>query len=426
MIFVNSSQETDRIYTQIYIHGVPVGGLTSQEAEAALMERFQPDLENRVVQFSLNGQIVAEFTFADFGAKFDFSEPVQSAIDFSSIGNLPRRIGRMLGRSYKINNPVKLTINPQRMESIFSGLSREIDRSAQNASFALNNENIVIVPESVGQAIDIQAAILATHHVLNSLVSGVVELAVQITQPMYTRADFEFDVSILGSFQTKYTGIDSDSRIYNVRLAANKINNHVLYPGDVFSASTLIGAHRPNSGYKSAIVLVRGQPVEDIGGGVCQVVSTLYNAALAAELHIVQRHNHSAPVSYVENGFDATVAGDYYDLKFKNNTPYPILITSQMSSGSLQISIHGHESRPANRSIRFSAKPIETIKPEPYREVVDSSIPMGESYVTLQSQLGYHIELHKHIYIDGKEIEVVKINTSIYKPLQGVIAIGAG
>jgi len=128
----------------------------------------------------------------------------------------------------------------------------------------------------------------------------------------------------------------------------------------------------------------------------------------------------------VENGFDATVAGDYYDLKFSNNTPYPILIISDMEGGNLRISIYGYETRPTNRNIRFSAKRVEVIRPEPYREVVDPTIPFGERYITLESQLGYHIELHKHIYVDGQEVEVVKINTSIYKPLQGVIAIGAG
>ena len=426
LFFVGSSQETDKMYTYIYIHEVPVGGLTATEAEAALMERFQPELERRTLQYSIDGETVAKFTFADFGARFDFSELVQEAMDYSTLGNLRSRMGRMFGRGHKINAPAGLVIVPERMESILSGLSRKIDVSAQNASFAMQNGSIVITPESTGQGIDIQAAALATHQVLNSLMDGIVELTLQTVHPAYTKDDFEFNVSVLGSFQTKYTGTDADPRIYNVRLAAGKINNQVLYPGEVFSTGTLIAAHKPNSGFKSAIVLVRGEPVEDIGGGVCQVVSTLYNAVLAAELTIVQRHNHSVPVSYVESGFDATVAGDYYDLKFKNNTPHPVLISSQMKNENLSISIHGYESRPANRSIRFSAKRIETIEPEPYREVIDPTIPRNERHITLESQQGYHIELHKHVYIDGKEIEVVKINTSLYKPLQGVIAIGAG
>ncbi|MCL2285479.1 MAG: VanW family protein [Firmicutes bacterium] len=424
LIFVNSPQ--DRIYTHIYIHGVPVGGLTTEEADAVLMEHFQPGLENKTIQYSVGKKIIAEFAFADFGARLNFSEPIQLAMAYSTAGNLQSRLMRMFGRAYEINASARLEIIPQRMESIFSGISRQISKPVQNAGFALENGNIVVIPEQVGYGMDTQAIALATDKVLRSLESGVVEIILQTIQPNYTMADFDFEVSVIGSFQTEYAGTDTDPRIHNVRLAAEKIHNRVLYPGEVFSTGAIVGAHRPNSGYKPAIVLVRGEPVEDIGGGVCQVVSTLYNAVLMAELPVVQRHNHSVPVSYVDSGFDATVAGDYYDLKFKNNTLHPILITSQMTDGNLQIFIHGHENRPANRSIRFQAKRVETIAPGPYREVIDNTIPQGERYITLQSQEGYHIKLYKHIYVDGSEVEVVQINTSIYKPLQGVIAIGTG
>ena len=426
LVATPAANETDRIYTNIYIHDVPVGGLTITEAEAALMERFQHGLDGRLITYVANGQIVGEFTFADFGASFNFSQLVNTAMEYSTTGNLQSRVRRMFGHAYKINTPPELTISPQRMESILTGLARLINIPAQNATFALENEQIVIMQESIGHSINMEAAALATHQVLHSLDSGVVELIQEIVQPKYTKADFDFDLSVLGSFQTRYTGTESDPRVFNVALAADKINNHVLFPGETFSAGEMIGAHKPNSGYKTAIVLVQGEPVEDVGGGVCQVVTTLYNAVLVAELAIVQRHNHSAPVSYVESGFDATVAGDYYDLKFSNNTPHPILIITQMTGGNLRISIYGYETRPANRNIRFNATRVEVIRPEPYREILDPTLPIGERYITLESQLGYHIELHKHIYIDGQEVEVVKINTSIYKPLQGVIAIGAG
>ena len=425
-IGLQPEENADKIYTKIYIHSVPVGGLTATEAEAVLMERFQLGLESQTIKFLLNNETVAEFSFTQFGAEYDFTNLVQEALDYSQLRNLPRRIGRMFGFSYKIDAPIGLKIEPQRVEGIFNGLLRKVGVAAQNASFAMEDGNIVVSAESTGRGIEVQALALATEEVLRSFQSGVVELVLHEVLPEYTVADFNFPVSVLGSFRTKYTGGETDPRVYNVRLASDRINNQVLHPGQTFSAGTLIAAHKPNSGYKSAIVLVRGEPVEDIGGGVCQVVSTLYNAVLAAELPVIQRHNHSAPVSYVESGFDATVAGDYFDLKFQNNSGRPILVVSQMKNGELIITIHGYETRPPGRSIRFSANRVKVTQPEPYREVVDRDVPLGERYIVLESQLGYHIELLKHVYIDGSEVEVVKINTSIYKPLQGVIAIGAG
>ena len=413
--------DTDRIYIRTYIHGVAVGGLTAQEAEGALMQQFQPRLESRQITYYVDGDVIAEFAFANFGASFDFSQLVEDALNYSRRSAL-----HIFRRTIQIEAPAKYTISAEKMNDVFTQLSKKIDVMPEDAVFMLQDGNIVVTPESAGRALDVQALSLATQDVLLSLQSGSVIITMHAIMPKYTTSDFQFPVSVLGSFRTKYPGSETEAREYNVRLASDRINNQVLFPGEVFSAGAAIGANKPNSGYKSAIVLVKGEPVEDIGGGVCQVVSTLYNAVLAAELQITQRHNHSAPVSYVEKGFDATVAGDYFDLKFKNDTEHPILISSRFENGELRIAIHGYENRPAERSISFSARRVETVLPEPYRKIVDAAVPLGEQIILSESQVGYHVELLKHIYMSGNEIEVVKINTSIYKPLQGVIAIGAG
>lgn len=423
---VMPSSGSDRIYSNIYIHNVPVGGLNAAEASAALMEHFQSSFAEETIKYTINGELVSEFAFEGFGASLNFTEPIQIALDYGTLQNLPRRIGRMFGRQYNISHPASLEIIPAKLESVLSGLARQVDRAAQNATFALEGSDIVIKPERAGYGVDIQATIQATIEQLESFNSGTIELTLQTIEPTHKKSDFDFPISVLGVFKTNFIGNETDPRIYNIALASDRIHNQVLHSDEVFSAGSLIGAHLPNSGYKAAIVLVNGEPVEDIGGGVCQVVSTLYNAVLFAELPIMQRHNHSAIVSYVDYGFDATVAGDYYDLKFKNPTPHPILITSQMRGGELILTIHGYESRPPERSIRFSTTRTELDSSQPYREIVDASVPRGERYIILESQAGYQVELLKHVYMHGREVEVIQMNTSTYKPLQGVIAVGAG
>ena len=426
LVFIrNPAAETDRIYTHVYIHGVTVGGMSREEAEAALMERFQPGLEARKINYTVNGEPAAEFTFADFGAAFNFGDLVESALEYSHLRNLPRRIARMFGRPHEITEPPRFAFNPERMEDVMAKLSKELDVHPRNAAMAEENGFLVVKEEQSGHGVDIEAAAEATREILSGLTGGVVELSIKTIQPRYTVADFDFTKSVLGYFETPYLDDDS-ARVRNVRIASQRIHNQVLYPGGVFSAGAVIAANDPASGYEAAIVLVRGEPVEDIGGGVCQVVTTLYNAILRAELEVVQRHNHSARVSYADLGFDATVAGDYFDLKFKNNTPRPLLISSRTENGMLYVGIYGYETRDSARSLRFVARQVELIPPEPYREVVDPTLSRGESYVTLESQMGYRIELFKYVYMHGQRVEEVKINTSVYKPLQGVIAIGAG
>lgn len=410
--------ETDRIYTNVYIHGVAVGGMNRAESEVALAERFTSQLELRTVRYMKNGEIVAEYLFGQFGARFDFTLLIDDALK-------PRRgVARFFRR--ELNTSPIFVYNAEKLEDIMKELSQKLDVSPQNAVFYADSAGkISVTPERVGEGINIEVAAAATQEILISLEGGDIELEFAPIPPLYTSAAFDFSPEILGSFHTHIASTGSSPRVRNINRAVDRINNSVVFPGETFSAGTVIAANLPESGYESAIVLVQGKAVEDIGGGVCQVVTTLYNAALHAELAILQRHNHSARVSYVDVGFDATVAGDYFDLKFQNTSPHPILITSRVSGGNLYVQIHGHETREANRKLRFEAS-TDIIPPEPYREVVDPAIPRGERLVTLESQMGYHVELYKIIYVGGMEIAREKINTSVYKPTRGIIAIGAG
>jgi len=410
--------EADRIYTNVYIHGVAVGGMNRAEAEAALAERFTAQLEARTVRYLKNGEVLAQYTFADFGAHFDFTAHIDDAL-------IPRRgIARLFRR--ELNTSPVFVFNAERLEDIVNELSQKLDTSPQNASFyADSSGNISVTPERAGEGVNAELAAAATQALLKSLESGEISLNFAPLAPLYTVADFEFEPKILGSFNTRIASASDAPRVRNINRAAERINNSVIYPGETFSAGAIIASNLPESGYEAALVLVQGQPVEDIGGGVCQVVSTLYIAALHAELAILQRHNHSARVNYVDVGFDATVAGDYFDLKIQNTTPRPILITSYSNRNNLYVRIHGYEQRENNRSLRFEAT-TEIIPPEPYREVVDPTVPRGTRQITLESQMGYHVELYKIVYIDNIEHTREKINTSVYKPTQGIIAIGAG
>jgi len=420
----NPPAATGSIYSNMYIHGLPVGGLTTEEAEAALMQHFQTGLDGETIFFTYGGETVAQRSYRELGIVLDFSDAIQAAREYSNRRNLPARVSRLLGRAHNITLQPILRYDQGRLAGHLESVANKIQAKPTNASFVYENGQITIKPEADGVAVDMESATRQFNDLVAALSGGTVELSTKSTQPRYVTADLQFDVTVLGTFSTRIEAGIHDPRVRNVSRAAERIHNQMLYPGDIFSASALMGTHLPGSGYESAIVLVRGEPMEDIGGGICQVVTTLYNAVLLAELTVVQRHNHSARVSYVDYGFDATIAGDYYDLKFKNNTSHPILVTSRLTTNALYVTIHGREERPQNRTLQFSGQRVDVIPPEPYKEVVDTSLAPGERVVTLESQMGYRYEVFKHIYIDGQEVEQVKINTSSYRPLQGVVSIG--
>lgn len=143
----------------------------------------------------------------------------------------------------------------------------------------------------------------------------------------------------LGKYSTPILNKNKD-RVSNIRLAAKKINNYRLKPGDVFSFNDVVGKRDEENGFKVATIIVKGELDEDLGGGVCQLSSTLYNAAFEAGLEVVERHPHSRPISYLPSGRDAAVSYGYLDFKFKNNKDYTIKIKAWVEKGKVYTSIY--------------------------------------------------------------------------------------
>jgi vancomycin resistance protein YoaR len=313
------------------------------------------------------------------------------------------------------------TVNEEKIVEKLNNLAAVKNFNPVNASFAYENGQLTVKPGADGRAIDIEKTAEAVKAVLNSRESGSVQLIFKAVTPVHPTEEFAFDAKVLGSFETHFSGGGHDPRYNNIKVAASRINNKVLFPGEIFSAGETVGSGTPDNGYARAVVLVNGKPTEDWGGGVCQVVSTLYNAALRAELSVLERHNHSVKVSYVDYSFDATIAGDYFDLKIKNNTPKPVLFVTSVENGTLTVTIVGQETRAANRRVEFVNKLVETTPPEPEKVTYDPSVPSGEIWVTTVAQDGYKYELYKNVYVDGALAETVKINSSAYKPVQGAV-----
>ena len=149
---------------------------------------------------------------------------------------------------------------------------------------------------------------------------------------------------LLSTYSTRYSTRDRD-RTTNLQLAASKINGTVLMPGETFSYNQVVGERTIAAGYKEAPIYVSGEVVDGLGGGICQITSTLYNAVLYANLEIVERSNHQFVPSYVTASRDATVVYGSIDFKFKNNRDYPIKLVCSVSGGIAKFDIYGLRSR---------------------------------------------------------------------------------
>jgi|GEM_PF-258618 len=212
----------------------------------------------------------------------------------------------------------------------------ERQRQPQNAS--VDRASGEIIPEQDGLRVDVA---LTVELVMAAPKGEAVDFATHVVKAEYDRTVIAAITEKIGSFLTYIPG--SEARAHNIRLAAAAINNTLVYPGQIFSFNKTVGPRTPERGYKPAPVIVGGGMSLDAGGGICQVSSTLYNAALRAGMEIIERHPHSIRIHYVPVGKDAAVAYNYLDLQFRNNGPTPVLIKGSVYGRQIVMSLLGRK-----------------------------------------------------------------------------------
>lgn len=227
---------------------------------------------------------------------------------------------------------------------------------------------------------------------------------------------------VLGTFTTGYS-TSGWSRSRNLENGITKIDGWILEPGESFSLYEATQPFTYDNGYYDAGAYLGGIVVESIGGGMCQVTTTLYNAALLAELEITQRNPHSMTVSYVPLSMDAALSGVTKDLKFVNSLDHPIYIEGIYQNQEITVTIYGKDDRPDNREIKYETEVLKTITPTTDRIVQTEEYGFG--YVKTQGvHTGYETRLWKIVYVDGVETERVVINESSYNAVPRTLVVG--
>lgn len=224
----------------------------------------------------------------------------------------------------------------------------------------------------------------------------------------------------LGTFYTKYD-ISNESRSKNIELATKKIDGTIILPGETFSYNKIVGKRTIEAGYEEAGAYAGGQIVQEVGGGICQVSSTLYNAVLYANLEVTERYNHYFETSYVDAGRDATVSWGTVDFKFKNNRNYPIKIVATAKNGVETISIYGIKEN--NEEVIIQSKKVSIIERSVKYEN-DDSLEEGQEVIKQKGHDGCTSETYKIIRKDGEIISNELISKDTYHALDKIIKRG--
>ena len=229
---------------------------------------------------------------------------------------------------------------------------------------------------------------------------------------------------VLGTFSTSFKTSGS-GRSANVRNGCALINGTTLYPGDEFSTYDAVSPFSEANGYFLAGSYLNGQVVDSLGGGICQVSTTLYNAVLLSELEVTERHNHSMIVTYVEPSADAAISESAgKDFRFVNNTGAPIYIEGYTTEDKqLVFTIYGEETRDPGHAVRYESEVISKTYPDTEVIYVNEGAPIGS--VSVQSaNIGYKANLWKVVTENGTEVSREMVNSSVYKMSPRAATVG--
>ncbi|HKY25847.1 MAG TPA: VanW family protein [Gaiella sp.] len=288
----------------------------------------------------------------------------------------PDRIARLV--QLPAGGATKLGFSGRAADRWLAGLANDVARPPADATFGVVSGGIHVVPARPGRKLDVDASRRAFERAILSETGRRATFAVDTAQPERTTAEARamgID-GVVGSYTTTYGG--TPGRLHNVQLVADLIDGALVAPGTRFSFNQTTGERNEAKGFEEAPVIINGELQNGIGGGVCQVSTTLFNAVFEAGLSIESRTNHALYISHYPLGRDATVNFPDIDLVFRNDTDKWLLVRTFVGAGSLTVNVYG---TPQNRRVETETAPLEVEGKVPWKRIDDRTMFKGEKVV---------------------------------------------
>lgn len=468
----------DTFASNVTVQGVSVGGMTASEARVALNPVIKDMLAKAVVQIkvpAVNADVqntdgeenedagaagdeeqpdesesgnpeetgsqapastsqdsqVVEYTASETGVSVDVDTALQQAMEYSLSGDAPKKDEE--------DAPVADFTMLYALDETTLTASLQKDavnwkKPAQNASYKLETTNdedgLTTSAEPVkqdgipGSQVDVAALTQDIKSAVAAQSFQLIEAPVIALAPEVTIDDLG-DISIIGTYSTSYSSSPSnrEERMYNIWKISSILNGTRIPAGETMSVNDVVGPRSEEGGWALAPGIENGEYKDQPGGGICQVSTTLYIAALKAELKIADRAHHTYPSAYVPMGLDATISTDEPDLKLENNTDYPVLIgiNCDVPDRTVQVNLYGV--KPRDYTLRFENVVVQTLPPTADTYVADPLVPVNTTVQKMAPHTGYVVEVYKIWYDkDGKEYDRKRIYTDTYKPSGAIIA----
>lgn len=405
----------------VYAGGVNLSGLTVKEAESAVQDYIN-ELESKSVTM-VTGDHKDTFKLGDIGIEWSNPEILDEAVELGKSGNLIARFKALA--DLKTENHVyelNLEVNKKAITKYIKKTLMAYDQKAKEPQISRSDGEFKITKEEDGLTVDSKATIKSINKLLKEewkSDKAKVKTTVKVDKPEHTAAELEKIKDRMGSRTTTYQS-SNRGRSQSLELSAERLDGTVIWPGETISVSLLMGERSKEGGYGTGQGYFGTDVEETIGAGICQTASTLYNAALYAELEIVERYHHTLIVHYVDYAMDATIyAGSDYknpqkDLKLKNPYDDPIYIAASAGGGYCTFNIYGNDTRAENRKVEYISKTLSETYPTAITYTDDPTKPVGYETTTQGAYPAVKATLTKVVTVDGKETERTLLYTDQY------------
>lgn len=421
--FIDYFYHRDRIYAGVFVAELDLGGKKTEEARQLLAESIA-DLGEQTVQFVCD-DLVQVKSFAELGITPDLDSTIKAALHTGRqslhLFRYPERI-RLASRRAQLLPHFK--IDQTLFETSLAETFTAIQQEPVNASYKLSTDRqiVTIEPEVPGRILDILATYQALEKALQSSFTSLkINLSLAPVEAEVTAASLEaWQVTEeVASFSTIIAG--TANRIHNIRLAATAIDQALIPPGAVFSFNETVGQTTAATGYRAAPIIKNGKIVDGIGGGICQVSSTLYNAVLLSDLQLVERRNHGLRVNYLPPGLDATVAYGSIDLKFKNNRSHALWLRTFIDGNKLTTTFYG--TKIPGQEVKVYTTDVQII-PAGEKIIKTAELPKGKRELVITGQPGYRATVWRSVYLNGQEERTERISQDTYKAVPSEYRVG--
>lgn len=420
-----AASNKNTIENGIFIGEVEVSGMTKEEAASAVSE-YVSTLKDTVITLNAMNDNQLSVPAGDFMLTWKNEEVVEEALSLGKEGNIVQRYKALKDLEYENKVfPITYDFDKEAITKIIEEDCAAFNVSAEDAQLSRVDGQFVIEPGQTGVIIDVAGSTSNIYDYLTTEWTGqddAIDLKVEVDEPRGTEEELSKVKDVLGTFTTSYSSSGSN-RSGNVANGCRLVNGTLLYPGDSFSMYETVSPFTEANGYYEAGSYLNGMVVDSLGGGICQVSTTLYNAVLKAELEVTERHNHSMIVTYVDPSADAAIAGTTKDFKFVNNLEHPIYIEGVTADKKITFTIYGVETRPSNREVSYVSEVISKTVPEGEKVIADGGQPIGS--ISVQSaHTGYVAQLWKVVTVDGVEESRTQVNKSTYKMTPRTAVVG--